>query len=304
VEVTASVQPLQRAMPSTVLMGRVDEILRKEGDRVRRGQVLARVDSGDVAAKVAQAEAAVAAARAMERNAGLMKERMERLHARDAATRKDLDDATAGYEAAQANRRAAEEGVKAAKSYLAYSEIKAPFAGIVVDRMVEVGDMAAPGRPLFVIEDTSKVKIEGQVPESAAAGLSVGDAVEVEIGGERFDAELTELLPAADPRSRTFTVRALLDNPGGSLRSGSFARLRLGGDASAVVAVPEGAVVRRGPLTGIFVVAEDSTARLRWITLGRARDGMVEVLTGLAAGEPVVLRPGIEVEDGRPVEVK
>ena len=304
IAISAGVQPFQRATPSTVLMGRVDRILRKEGERVRKGEVLARIDSRDVSARVAQAEAAVAAARAMEQNAKLMKERMERLQARNAATQKDLDDATAGYEAAGANLRAAEEGVKAAQSYLAYSEIKAPFAGVVAERMIEVGDMAAPGRPLFVIEDTSMVKIEGQVPESAAADLALGDHVEVEIGGESFDAELTELLPAADPRSRTFTARALVDNPDGQLRSGMFARLRLGGKSRPVVTAPADSIVSRGPLTGIFVVADDSTARLRWVTLGRTRDGMIEVLTGLQAGERVVLEPEAALEDGRPVEVR
>ena len=132
-EVTAGVQPLQRATPSTVLMGSVDQILKREGDTVKRGDLLARVESRDVAARVAQAEAAVAAARAMEQNASLMKERMERLHARDAATQKNLDDAIAGYEAAVANLRAAEEGVKAAEVYLAYSEVTAPFDGIVAE---------------------------------------------------------------------------------------------------------------------------------------------------------------------------
>ena len=302
--ISAGVQPYQRAMPSTVLMGRVDTIERKEGDRVKKGQMLARIDSSDVSARVAQAEAAVAAARAMEQNAKLMKGRMERLQARNAATQKDLDDATAGYEAAGANLRAAEEGVKAAQSYLTYSEIKAPFAGVITERMIEVGDMASPGRPLFVIEDTSRVKIEGQVPESVAAGLAPGDPLEVEIGGESFDAELTELLPTADPRSRTFTARVLMNNPDGKLRSGMFARLKLGGKSRSLVTAPANAIVSRGPLTGIFVVADDSTARLRWVTLGNTRNGMVEVLSGLKAGERVVLEPATALEDGRPVEVR
>jgi RND family efflux transporter MFP subunit len=291
-------------MPATVLMGRVDSIQHKEGQTVRKGQVLARVDSRDVSARVAQAEAAAAAARAMEHNARLMRDRMERLHAREAATQRDLDDATAGYDAAVANLRAAEEGVKAAEVYLTYSEIKAPFDGVVADRMIEVGDMAAPGRPLFVIENTSKVKIEGQVPESVASGLGVGDRVVVEIGEERFEAELSELLPTADPRSRTFTVRALLDNPERRLRSGMFARLTLGGEPRPVVTAPESAIVRRGPLTGLFIVDGDSTARLRWATLGRAQDGRVEILSGLQAGERVVLNPPTALEDGRPVEVR
>ena len=304
VQITAGVQPLYRAMPSTVLMGRVDSIERKEGEAVRKGEVLARVDSRDVSARVAQAEAAVAAARAMEHNARLMLERMERLHARQAATQKDLDDATAGYEAALANLRAAEEGVKAAEVYLTYSEIKAPFDGVVAERMVEVGDMAAPGRPLFVIEDTSKVKIEGQVPESVASELVVGDRVVVQIGDRWDQAELSELLPTADPRSRTFTVRALLDNPERQLRSGMFARLTLGGEPRAVVTAPETAIVRRGPLTGLFIVDDDSTARLRWVTLGRVQDDHVEILTGLQVGERVVLSPPSALEDGRPVEVR
>lgn len=303
-EVTAGVQPLKRATPSTVLMGRVDEIVKKEGDTVRRGDVLARVESREVAARVAQAEAAVAAARAMEQNARLMKERMERLHARQAASQKNLDDAIAGYDAALANLRAAEEGVKAAEVYLAYSEVTAPFDGVVSERMVEVGDMAAPGRPLFVVESVSRVKIEAQVPESEAAGLSAGDRVDVVVLGQAREARLSAVLPSADPRSRTFTVRTMLDNKDGRLRSGMFARLRLPGPGRTLVAVPETAVVRRGPLTGLFVVAEDNTARLRWVTVGRSHDGEIEVLTGLSAGERVVAQPPEELEDGRPVEVR
>lgn len=302
--VTGSVQPFRRATPGTVLMGRVDRVLREEGDAVREGEVLARVESRDVAARVAQAEAAVAAARAMERNALRMKERMERLHARQAASQKDLDDATAGYEAAVANLRAAEEGVRAAEVYLDYSEVKAPFAGVVAEKRVEAGDTAAPGMPLFVIEQIAKVKIEAQVPESVASGLSVGDPVEVEVGNDERQAELTELLPSADPRSRTFTVRALLDNPGLRLRAGMFARLRLGGEQRRVIPVPQSSIVRRGPLTGLFVVDASGTARLRWVSLGRTRADRVEVLTGLVDGERVVDHPDPSLEDGRPVEVR
>jgi len=229
---------------------------------------------------------------------------MERLHARDAATQKNVDDAVAGYEAAVANLRAAEEGVKAAEVYLAYSEVTAPFDGVVADRMIEVGDLAAPGRPLFVVENVSRVKVEAQIPESAAAGLAVGDPVEVLVLGQTREARLGEILPGADPRSRTFTVRALLDNGDGLLRSGMFARLRLGGAEQTVIAVPETSIVRRGPLTGLFVAAEDGTARLRWVTLGRSRNGDVEVLTGLRAGESVLAQPSPELEDGYPVEVR
>jgi RND family efflux transporter MFP subunit len=289
-------------------MGRVDRVMVEEGDRVREGQALAHIESRDVAARLAQARAGVAAARAMERNAKSMRDRMERLHSRQAASDKDLEDAEAGYEAAQANLEAAEEAVKVAEVHLDYSEVTAPFAGVIVEKRVEIGDMASPGMPLFVIDDVSKVKIEAQVPESTASRLAIGDPVEIEFQGEYFRGELSEILPAADPRSRTFTVRALLDNPEGRLRPGMFARLRLGGEAKLAVAVPSSAIVRKGPLTGIFVAdgvgTDRATAGLRWITLGRTRDGSVEVLTGLTAGERYVVEPTSQLRDGQPIEVR
>ena len=306
-EVTAGVAPMQRATPGTVLMGRVEEVLVREGDRVAADQVLARIDSRDVSAKLAQAEANVAAARAMEHNARLMLERMQRLAARQAATQRDLDDASAGHTAARANLEAAEEGVKAARSYLAYAEVRAPFAGRITAKRVEVGDLASPGMPLFTVEDTTRVKVEAEVPESTGIALAVGDPVQIEVAGKRLDARLDEIVPAADPRSRTFTVRSVLPNRDGSLRSGLFARMWVGRGDREVIAVPDSALVRRGPLTGVYVVeaAGDRTrARLRFVTVGRSRDGLQEVLTGLAAGERYVVAPPPELEDGSPVEVR
>jgi RND family efflux transporter MFP subunit len=303
-EVTAGVEPLRRAAPATTLMGRVDAILQREGDRVAAGDTLALIESEAVAAQLAQAEAAVAAVRAGERNALLMKERMERLHSRQSASQKNVDDAVAAWEAAAAQLHAAEEGVNAARVQVEHSSVKAPFAGLVTRRNVEVGDMAAPGSPLFVIEDVSKMKIEAQVPESALAGLQPGEPAEVRIDAVPDpirSGTLTEILPAGDPRSRTFTVRIVLGNPGGRLRSGMFARLLLSGDTREAIAVPEGAIVRRGPLAGVFLVDEGSTARLRWITLGEDRDGMVEVLSGLTSGERYVESPLEGLVDGRKV---
>ncbi len=306
-EVTASVNPFRRAAPGTILMGRVDQVLHREGDRVGAGASLARVENREVAARLAQAEANVAAARAMEENARLMKERMERLFERQAATQKNVDDARAGYEAAAAGLRAAEEGVLAARMYVAYADVAAPFAGVVVEKRVEVGDTAAPGMPLFVVEDTSRMKVEAQVPESALRGLAAGSPVEVVVdaaGVASRAGTLAEVLPAADPRSRTFAVRVVLDNADGTLRSGMFARLRLPGEAKDRIAVAEDALVRRGPLTGVFVVDEGGIARLRWITTGETRGGRIEVLTGLAEGERFVTAPPAGLEDGRRVEVR
>ncbi len=307
-EVSAGVEPWRRATPGTVLMGRVVEVVRHEGDRVAAGDVLARIDARDVRAREAQAEAGVAAARAMEENARAMRERMERLYARQAASKKNLDDAVAAHEAARANLRAAEEGAGAAKAMAGYADVRAPFAGTVTERRVEAGDIAAPGMPLFTVEDRSRMKVEAQVAESGLAGIAVGAGVEVALdapGPEVRRGTLTEILPSADPASRTFRIRVLLDNADGALRSGAFARVRLAGAASpaARLSVAETAVVRRGPLTGVFVVDAGSVARLRYVALGGARDGRIEVLSGLDPSDRVVTSPPAALEDGRKVEV-
>lgn len=304
---TAGLQPFRRAMPGTVLMGRVEQVLHQEGDRVKSGELLARVESRDVSARLAQAEAAVAAAKAQEENARRTRDRILRLSERQAASPKNLDDATAGYEGAVAGLKAAEEGVAAARVMLGYSRITSPFDGVVTEKKVEAGDTAAPGMPLFVVEDTSKMKLEAPLPESWLPRLKVGEPVEVVVESVAELARqgtIAEILPTMDSRSRTFLVRVVLDNADGALRSGMFARLRIGGAERPAVAVPESALVRRGPLSGIFVVDASGTARLRWITLGDAREGRVEVLTGLKAGERFVTVPPPDLEDGRKVGVK
>lgn len=305
-EVSARVEPLRRAMPGTPLLGPVEEVLRREGDRVEAGTVLARIQSRDAAARLAQAEAQAAAARAAEENSMRTRERIERLFEKRAASRKSLDDARAAHEAASASRRAAEQAVEAARVALGYAEVVAPFAGVVSERRVEAGDVAAPGAPLFVIEQVSKMKVEADVPESAVAALGAGDEVEVSLDaiGVRRRGTIAEVLPAADPGSRTFTVRVVLDNEGGALRSGMFARLAIPGKPRDVLAVPASAVVRRGPLTGAFVVDGEGRARLRWITLGARRGDEVEALTGLRAGERLALPPPEGLEDGQRVEVR
>lgn len=303
-EVTAGIQPWRRALPGTVLMGRIETIVKREGDRVRSGEVLARIESRDVSARLAQAEAGLEAARAGEENARVMRERLERLFPRQAATKKSLDDAVAAHEAALARLRAAEEEIAAARVALSYTEVRAPFDGVISERRVEAGDMGAPGMPFFVVDQVERLKIEAAVPESRIGQLTAGEPVEVVVTAlpeASRKGTLEEILPAADPASRTFTVRVVVDNRDGKLRPGMFARLRLGGGQREVVAVPESALWRRGPLTGVYVVDGSDRARLRWVTVGESRDGVVEILTGLDAGARYVVEAGEALADGRAV---
>jgi len=304
-EATGSVEAARRASPGTILAGRVTKILKREGQRVRQHETLARVESGDVAARVAQAEAAVVSAQAAETNARLMRDRLGRLVAKQAASPKSLEDATTAHDAALANLHAADEGVRAARVMLSYGDVLAPFDGVIVKRLAEEGDTASPGVPLFVVEDTARMKVEAAIPESAAHGLASGAPVTVVVDGAQGparEAALAEILPSADPATRTVVARVLLDNSDGALRPGMFARLRFAGEGPATLFVPAAAIVRRGPLTGVFVVDGD-VARLRWITLGDTRGRRVEAASGLDAGERVVADPSSELVDGRRIEI-
>jgi RND family efflux transporter MFP subunit len=159
--------------------------------------------------------------------------------------------------------------------------------------------------PMFVVVDTTRMKLEAALPESSARALVPGNRVAVVVDGTdgaSRDATLAEILPAADPATRTVTARVLLDNPDGALRPGMFARVRFPGDGPATVFLPATAIVRRGPLTGVFVI-DDNVAHLRWITLGASRDGRVEAASGLVAGERIVTAPTDELADGRRVEI-
>lgn len=148
--------------------------------------------------------------------------------------------------------------------------------------------------------------MEATVPESALATLGPGDEVEVS-----FDAiptarrgTIAEILPAADPRSRTFTLRVVLANEDGALRSGMFARMAIPGKPRDALAVAASTVVERGPLTGVFAVDRAGRARLPWVNLGARRGDEIEVLTGLRAGDRLAQPPPEGLEDGQRVEVR
>lgn len=305
-ELTGTVEPLIRVSPGTKLMGRVALVAVQEGDRVAQGQLLARLDSKDLEAAVVQAEAGIKMAEAQQVNAAAMHRRMTVLERRGSATEKNLEDATAGLRMAEAGLEQTRANWAAAKVMLSYAEIKAPVSGYVTAKRIEAGDMAAPGMPLFTIEDLSQVKVRAEVPESAIVGLSKGTPARVRIDAlnEEYSGTVDQLVPAGDPRSRTFEVKVGLLNPAGTIRSNMFARLLLPGSGRRALSVPRTAVVTRGELTGLFVLDQDGKARLRWIRLGREKQDRVEVISGLSAGERYLPEPPLGLVDGARVSAR
>ncbi len=289
VEVTGQVTAVSHATLSSKVQGTIEEIRVREGAEVSKDQVLVVLDSRDLRANVARAEADVE-----NRRAHLA--RIQELFRRESASKQDLDDATRAYKVAEAERRSA-------AAQLRYTVIKAPFNGVVTEKKAEIGELTTPGRPLLRLEDPNRLRIEATVAESDLKAVSHGDRIPVVIdalGGSALSGTVAQIIPAGDPQTHTFLVKVDVPKAPG-LKSGMFGRLLLVKGSSETLVVPASAVMERGPLTGVFAVGEDHIARLRWVKVGRRFDNQVEVLAGANAGENVLLQAAKGL-DGASVE--
>jgi len=305
VEATGTLRAAREATLASKVMGNVTEIRKSAGDSVRAGEILVVVDSRDVAGQIAQARGALAQAQAAATLAETNHRRFLTLHERGAASALELDQARYQSETANGAVKQAEGALAAASSYEAYAKIAAPFAGRVVDRLCEEGDLAAPGQPLLKVEDGSRVRLYASLEASRAHAAVVGGRVDVIVPGAAggpYPGTVREATPAADPATRSILVKIELDESP-SLRSGLYGRALLPAGERKVLRVPASAVVRRGGITGAFVV-EEGRAAFRMVTLDDQRPGEPEVLSGLAAGERVVTNPPATLEIGSPVETR
>ena len=300
-----TVEAFDKAVLSTRMMGQVRRVNVEEGDRVKAGQILLQLDSRDISSRIEQSKAMLAAAKSQAGNARAYFERIEKLYNEQSATKQALDNARTGFEAAEAQAKAAGEMVAEAESNLAYTNITAPFAGYVTSRTVQAGDLGSPGMPLVTVEMQDSLKVIATVSEQEVSLISPGQMVRVETdlpGLAPLEARVAAVVQAGDPGTRRFKVKLVLPNPGGVIRSGIFTRVLFKTGREQAIAVPEAAVVRRGQLTGVFVLDEQNRTSLRWVRLGRKIEDRIEVLSGLSAGDKVVsgelrlLREGQRVE--------
>lgn len=331
-EAPGTVRARVTATVSARTMGYVEQVFFREGDSVAAGALLAKIEARDVETTVRQAEAAVnearsakpeaesaiAAAAAQLELAQATHRRMKDLFEKRSISPQEMDEAHARLRQAEAARtmaearlrqledkiRQAEQALENARIQRAYADVRAPFAGRIVERRVEPGNLAAPGAPLFLLEQAGGFRFEASVEESRIGAVRAGSQVSVALDAfaERFNGRVAEVVPLVDEKSRSFLVKIELPAREG-LRTGLFGRAYFPSGARQVLALPEAAVVSRGQVRSAFVVEEDH-ARVRLVTLGAAREGMVEVLTGLVAGDRVIhpLPPGLR--DGNRVEVR
>ena len=187
---------------------------------------------------------------------------------------------------------------------LGHTRVVAPFAGVITRKLADVGDLAIPGRPLIEIEDPSRLRIEADVPEALIDKVQLGMKLPVRIGSlpGQIEGIVGEIAPVAEAVSRTYVVKLDLPSTQG-LRAGQFGRVSIPTGDAAGLHVPATALVQRGQLEYVFV-AEAGRAQLRLIRSGRRPNGMVEVISGLSAGEKVVAPIPVDLLDGQPLEVR
>ncbi|HSJ09448.1 MAG TPA: efflux RND transporter periplasmic adaptor subunit [Longimicrobiales bacterium] len=278
-------RPYAESTLSTKLMGTVTAVHAREGDRVAAGAVLASIDARDLAAKEQQVAAGMAEAEAMRREALSHAERMRALFAEDAAPKAQLDAAETALARAEAAVRSAGAGAAELGAVRAYSQVRAPFNGIVVRRFVDVGAFAAPGAPLLTVQDASRLRVSVTASPDAARSLNRGDRVGAMIEGVPAEAVVEGVVPAG---GNVYTINAIVDNRVGAYMPGTSATLLLPQGTRDGIVIPERAVVRQADLAGVHV-RTGSTTELRWIRLGRTTEDGVEVLAGLREGDVIVV---------------
>jgi RND family efflux transporter MFP subunit len=294
IEASGIAAPVREATLGTKLMGNVTEVLVREGQQVSAGELLARIDARDMAAKSARTDAAVAEAEAMYKNALVQTERIRALYADSAAPKAMLDDAEAGLARAQAGVRAAHAAGAEVRAVSAYADVRAPFAGTITKRFVDPGAFVAPGAPIIGIQDPARLRVSVTVAPSEARHIARGGRLTALIENEPAVAVVEGVVPAAS--GALYTVNALVDNPSHQYVPGGAATLLLPQGTRAMIVVPVAAIVREGDLTGVRLRTAAGGSDLRWVQIARESGGSVEVLSGLRAGDVVEVPAPITTE--------
>lgn len=306
IEVYGIVQPARQAFVSSRVMGPIVTVKTWAGATVSKGQILIEIQPETSKGQVAQAEGALAQASAALAMAERNLKRYQNLHTEKAASEVELDIAQMQHDQAKGAVDQAQGAVHTAKTVAGEAGVTAPFAARVVERLVEVGDMAAPGRPLIRLESLEGRRLWLNVREADIGRLELDQRVPVTLDSRTdngtIDGTVVEIMPSADPATHTFTVKVDLGSV--DLPSGISGRAAIPGDAVERIIIPATAVHRRGGLELVIVRADDNSSRTRAVTTGAAvAEGRVEILSGIKAGDIVVVDAPGSLADGTPLEV-
>lgn len=288
------VEATRQSTVSAQIAGRVKEVNFDVGDRVSKGQIILRIDEREAVQALAGSQAQVLQAQANAQNAKATYERSKQLLAQKFISQAALDKAQADYKVAMAQAAASEAGAGQASLAHGYTAVVAPYGGVVAARMVELGEMVMPGKPLMTGFDPSEMRVVVSVPQYKMTDIGVKPEAMVEVPSLNrwVKAASTKVQPIADVRTHSTQVRVYLPANETGLYPGMFVRAHFVVGKVKKLVVPVSAVLRRSEVVAAYVVDEKGIAKLRQIRVGDvAAEGWVEILSGLKAGEKIALDP-------------
>ena len=311
-ETTGTVKAKTTSVIASRTMGTVTSVKVKGGARVKAGDLLLVLDDRAAAQRVAAAEAGYREAQAALESAAqdkslaeITRERYRNLYQEKAVTRQEMDQietqgkvAGLNYERAGETVRRARAALEEARIHEGFTRIRAVEAGVVTEKRIEEGSLATPGTPLLTVEGTSGFRLEAYVDERLSGWVKVGTPVVVVFGSpaRRIPGTIGEIFPAVDPATRTFLIKISLSAP--SLKSGLFGRVLIPEGRKEILLIPQGAVVEKGQLTGVYAVDARGIMTYRLIKLGRPYGEKMEVLSGLKAGDRIAVNGLEKAVDG------
>ncbi len=307
IDLTGIIAARQLADISSQVLAPISAVEVREGDTVRKGQVLVRLSSVPLDAAVEQAQAELRAAKQQEDAAKAQKNLAAATYARYAIlnqrhsvtpqefdqVKTQLDAADAQRQAAAAQSAAAEADARQSQATSAFTVLRAPFSGIVTKKYVDAGAMASPGIPLLQIEDATDHEADIQINETDLHNIHLGEPVQVEVNGSQspITGKLREIVPSGDATAHTFTVKIGLPTSR-ALYSGMTANVLIpGGERRPSITVPKTAIRHRGQLDSVLALDANSVAQIRYVTVGRAEGNAVEIISGLTEGDKILAQP-------------
>jgi RND family efflux transporter MFP subunit len=312
VTTSGKIEAKNSANLSTRIMGYINKIHVQVGQKVAAGQLLVSINNADLQAKRAQVDASILQATAGFNNAKKDYVRFVSLFNQQSASAKELDDITARYEMAKAGLEGAKQMRNEVIAQFSYSNITAPFSGVVTNTYIKQGDMANPGIPLITLEGAAKLQVIAMVSENDIAAIKKGMPVSVLVksSNEKLNGKVSEVSISATNTGGQYLVKIDLDKTNSTVLSGMFVNIQFPienkekASKSKTLLVPESALVKQGQLTGIYTIGTGNVAILRWLRIGKNFGEQVEVLSGLAVDEQYIVSANGKLYNGAAVSVQ
>jgi len=307
--VSGKTAAVKSAELSTRIMGYVKKVHVKVGDKVQKGQLLVTINNTDLQAKKAQIEAQILKAKAAFSKAKKNHTRFKNLFESNSITQKEMDDMNANYKIANASLEAANQMKNEIEAQFLYSNISAPFNGVITSKNIREGDMSSPGMSLIGIETPNFLEIVTMIPETEISQIKKGVKVNVFVKAihKTVEGKVTEVSTSAKNTGGQFLVKIALEKAEANILSGMYTTVQFPvkkTENQEFVLIPQKAIVKNGQLNGVYTISQRNTALLRWLRLGRTYGDQVEVLSGISIGESYIISAEGKLFNGAKISIK